>query len=53
VVGGWQLPSAISGAVKTLGARAAHALDRRQLQRVFAVLLYGLAAYMGWRGLTA
>jgi uncharacterized membrane protein YfcA len=71
VVGGWQLPSAISGAVgylvlpalaviasasvftAPLGARAAHALDRRQLQRVFAVLLYGLAAYMGWRGLTA
>lgn len=29
-----------------LGARCAHALDRRQLQRVFAVMLYGLAAYM-------
>jgi len=71
VVGGWQLPSAISGALgylvlpalaviacasvltAPLGARAAHALDRRQLQRVFAVMLYGLAGYMGWRGLTA
>ena len=71
VVGGWQLPSAISGALgylvlpalaviacasvltAPLGARAAHALDRRQLQRVFAVMLYGLAGYMGWRGLSA
>jgi uncharacterized membrane protein YfcA len=34
------------------GARTAHALDRAQLQRVFAVLLYGLAGYMLWRGLS-
>jgi uncharacterized membrane protein YfcA len=33
------------------GARTAHALDRSQLQRVFAALLYGLAGYMLWRGL--
>jgi uncharacterized membrane protein YfcA len=34
------------------GARTAHALDRAQLQRVFAALLYGLAGYMLWRGLS-
>ncbi len=34
-----------------LGARAAHALNTRHLKRVFAVLLYGLAGYMAWRGL--
>jgi uncharacterized membrane protein YfcA len=32
-----------------LGARAAHTLDRRKLQRVFAVLLYALAAYMFYK----
>ncbi len=35
-----------------LGARVAHALDVRQLRRVFALLLYALAAYMllqAWR----
>ena len=32
-----------------LGARAAHRLDTRRLKKVFAVLLYGLAAYMLWR----
>ncbi len=36
-----------------LGARAAHALDMRQLRRVFAVLLYGLGGYMLYKGLTA
>lgn len=34
-----------------LGARTAHALDVRSLKRVFAVLLYCLAAYMLWKGL--
>ena len=34
-----------------LGARAAHRLDRVQLQRVFALLLGSLAAYMLYRGL--
>jgi uncharacterized protein len=34
-----------------LGARVAHALDMRQLRRVFAVLLYGLAGYMVWRSI--
>jgi uncharacterized protein len=34
-----------------LGARAAHALDVRLLRRIFALMLYGLAADMLWRGL--
>jgi uncharacterized membrane protein YfcA len=29
-----------------LGARLAHALDTRRLKRVFALMLYLLAAYM-------
>jgi len=45
------------GAVMTLateitapiGAKVAHSLDTRQLKRVFAVLLFSLAAYMTWR----
>ena len=36
-----------------LGARAAHKLPVRQLKRVFASLLLGLAAYMLWKGLTS
>lgn len=36
-----------------LGARTAYALDRRQLQRVFAALLYGIAGYMLYKGLKA
>ena len=35
-----------------LGARAAHALPVRKLKRVFATLLYMLAAYMLWKGLS-
>ncbi|MDP3138578.1 MAG: sulfite exporter TauE/SafE family protein, partial [Burkholderiaceae bacterium] len=34
-----------------LGVKAAHALPVRQLKRVFAMLLYVLAAYMLWKGL--
>jgi uncharacterized membrane protein YfcA len=34
-----------------LGARAAHAMNVKQLKRAFAVLLYGLAAYMLYKGL--
>mgnify|MGYP001160569414 FL=1 len=34
-----------------LGARAAHAMPVHRLKRVFAVLLYGLAAYMLYKGL--
>lgn len=33
-----------------LGARMAHRLPVQQLKRVFAVMLYGLAAYMLWTG---
>ena len=33
-----------------VGARAAHALNVKQLKRVFAVLLFALAAYMLYRG---
>lgn len=36
-----------------LGARAAHRLPVKQLKRVFASLLYALAAYMLWKGLSA
>lgn len=32
-----------------LGARTAHALDIKPLKRVFALLLYALAAYMLWK----
>ncbi len=35
-----------------LGARTAHALPVRQLKRVFALMLYGLAGYMLWKGLS-
>jgi len=34
-----------------LGARTAHRLDTVKLKRVFAVLLYGLASYMLYKGL--
>ncbi|NDY91392.1 sulfite exporter TauE/SafE family protein [Ideonella livida] len=32
-----------------LGAKAAHAMNVAQLKKVFALLLYGLAAYMLWK----
>jgi uncharacterized membrane protein YfcA len=35
-----------------LGAKAAHALPVKQLKRVFACILYVLAAYMLWKGIT-
>jgi uncharacterized membrane protein YfcA len=34
-----------------LGARAAHALPVGRLKRIFAIILYLLAAYMLWKGL--
>lgn len=43
--------SLASVSIAPLGARLAHALDVRQLRRLFAVMLYGLAADMLWRGL--
>ena len=41
--------AAASVVTAPLGARAAHAMDTRMFKRVFAVLLYGVAAYMAWR----
>lgn len=37
--------------IAPLGARVAHSLDVRQLRRIFAVMLYAVAADMLWRGL--
>jgi len=37
--------------IAPLGARWAHALDVRQLRRIFALMLYLLAIDMLWRGL--
>ena len=34
-----------------LGARTAHSMNVGQLKRVFAVLLYALAAYMLYKGI--
>jgi uncharacterized membrane protein YfcA len=45
--------SMASVALAPLGASATHAMDVRQLKRLFAVLLYGLAAYMLYKGLAA
>ena len=36
-----------------LGAKAAHALPVAKLKRVFASILYLLAAYMLWKGVTS
>ena len=36
-----------------LGAKAAHALPVKRLKRIFASILYVLAAYMLWKGLAA
>ena len=36
-----------------LGAKAAHNLPVKQLKRVFASLLFGLAVYMLWKGVSA
>ncbi|MBQ5941329.1 sulfite exporter TauE/SafE family protein [Massilia sp. AB1] len=35
-----------------LGARTAHKMPVRQLQKVFAVILYALAAYMFWKAVS-
>jgi len=43
--------AAASFFVAPLGARAAHALPVGKLKRVFASILYVLAAYMLWKGL--
>jgi uncharacterized membrane protein YfcA len=36
-----------------LGARTAHRMPVRQLQKVFSVILYALAAYMFWKAFRA
>lgn len=48
------LPALVACAVGSvltapLGARAAYALDVRSLQKIFAMLLIGLAMYMAWK----
>ena len=43
--------SAASVVTAPIGARTAHRLDMRQLRRMFAVLLFGLAAYMVWKAI--
>ena len=40
---------AASVVMAPLGARTAHRMPVRQLQKVFAVILYALAAYMFWK----
>ncbi|MCR5864296.1 MULTISPECIES: sulfite exporter TauE/SafE family protein [Aquincola] len=45
--------AAVSVVMAPVGARVAHALDVRKLKRVFALVLYLLAGYMLWRGITA
>jgi uncharacterized membrane protein YfcA len=40
---------AASVTLAPLGARTAHKMPVRQLQKVFAVILYALAAYMFWK----
>lgn len=41
--------AAASVTMAPLGARVAHGTDTRRLKRVFASLLFGLAAYMAWQ----
>jgi uncharacterized membrane protein YfcA len=36
-----------------VGARMAHGMPVRRLQRIFVGILYALAAYMLWKGLAA
>lgn len=38
-----------SVALAPVGARTAHRMPVRQLQRMFAAILYALAAYMFWK----
>jgi uncharacterized membrane protein YfcA len=40
-----------SVATAPLGARTAHRMPVRRLQKVFAVILYTLAAYMFWKAM--
>jgi uncharacterized membrane protein YfcA len=36
-----------------MGARIAHQLPVKKLKRIFALVLYLLAAYMLWKGVSA
>ncbi len=45
------LVSAAAVLTAPVGARVAHSLDVRSLKRVYALMLYGLAAYMLYKGL--
>jgi len=36
-----------------LGAKAAHSLPVKKLKRIFAMILYALAAYMLYKGLSS
>ena len=50
------LPALVSVAAASvltapLGAKTAHALPVKSLKRAFALMLYGLAAYMLYKGL--
>ena len=45
------LIAAASVTMAPIGARMAHRLDVAQLKKVFATLLFALAAYMLWKGL--
>jgi uncharacterized protein len=45
--------AAASVVMAPLGARVAHAMDTSGLRRVMATMLYALAVYMAWRGLSA
>ena len=47
------LIAAASVAMAPMGARAAHAMDVAQLKKAFATLLFALAAYMLYKGLSA
>ncbi len=43
---------AASVVMAPIGARTAHRMPVRQLQRIFALILYSLAAYMFWKAAT-
>lgn len=45
--------AAVSVLTAPLGARVAHSMNTRPLKRVFALLLFALAAYMAFKGLRA
>ena len=48
-----RLVERVRGIARPVGAKAAHRLPVKKLKRVFASILYVLAAYMLWKGLKA